>query len=57
MIHKFIPEIRIELVSPTNRGWKVKETKPKMSGRGVKTITSFYSKVDLEGEKALFKEL
>ena len=50
-VHKYSPEIEIELIEPTNRGWKVKQT------TGRKSKTAFFDKGDIMGAKAIFKPI
>ena len=50
-VHKYSPEIEIELIEPTNRGWKVKQT------TGRKSKTAFFDKQDIMGGKAIFKPI
>ena len=50
-VHKYSPEIEIELIEPTNRGWKVKQT------TGRKSKTAFFDKQDIVGGKAIFKPI
>lgn len=51
--HKHNSNISIELVSTTNRGWKVKETTKK--GNRSKTKTAFYDDQDIRGDKAIYE--
>ena len=51
--HKHNPNISIELVATTKRGWKVKETTKK--GKRSKTITAYYDDQDVKGDKSLYE--
>lgn len=49
--------LSIELVEPTSKGWKVKETETFANKRmKPKTKTKFYNTQDLEGARALFRK-
>lgn len=50
MVHKHDSTIRIELIEPTIKGWKVKQF-DKFSKKGK---IQFFNKQDIEGSKSLF---
>jgi len=52
LTHKHDPKITIELIEPTNRGWKVKQSTRK--GKNSKEKTAYFDSQDLKGEKSLF---
>lgn len=58
MRHVHMPELEIELVEPTNKGWKVIERNPNARGKKEKMAT--YTSLDLfgrRGEGALFSPI
>lgn len=48
LVHKHIPEISIELIEPTNKGWKVYQME------GKKKKVAFFDSQDIKGDRALF---
>lgn len=54
LIHKHNPDISIELVEPTNKGWKVKQTGDGTPKGKKKTKTAHFDKQDIKGPKSLF---
>jgi len=56
LTHKHDKNISIELISTTNRGWKVKQTEPK-GPRSTKTTTQHYDSQDISGDKSLFESI
>lgn len=48
--HKYNTEIEIELIEPTNRGWKVYQIE-----KGKKKI-AYFDKQDISGNKSLFEK-
>ena len=49
LAHKYIFEIKIELIKPTNKGWKVHQIE-----KGKKKI-KYFDKQDIDGKNSLFK--
>ena len=52
LTHKHDKSIEIELIEPTNRGWKVYQTT-----NGKKRKIAYYDKQDLVGDKSLFESV
>jgi hypothetical protein len=50
-VHKFNPEITIELIEPTTKGYKVYQFE-----RGKKKV-AFFNKEDINGSKSIFKKI
>jgi hypothetical protein len=53
--HRWNPEISIELISQTNKGWKVKQYGDGTPRGKKKVKTAFYDSQDISGPRALFK--
>jgi hypothetical protein len=51
LIHKHNPKIEIELIEPTNKGWKVYQIE-----KGKKKI-AYFDKQDISGDKSLFESV
>ena len=51
--HRHNSNIIIEVVSETKRGYKVKQTD--LGAKKLKIKTAYFDKVDIKGEKSLFK--
>ena len=50
-VHKFNPQITIELIEPTAKGYKVYQFE-----KGKKKV-AYYNNKDIKGEKALFEKI
>lgn len=50
-VHKYYPEITIELVEPTAKGYKVYQFE-----KGKKKI-AYYNAQDIKGDRALFEKI
>jgi len=48
LVHKYNPAIEIELIEPTNKGWKVYQIE-----KGKKKI-AYFNREDIKGDNALF---
>jgi hypothetical protein len=54
MKHKYLDDVSIELISTTNKGWKVKQTGDGTKRGKGKTKTAYFDDQDISGEKSLF---
>jgi len=50
-VHKFYPSITIEIIEPTNKGYKVFQYE-----KGKKKI-AFFSKQEVKGDQSIFQEI
>lgn len=51
LTHKYNPKIEIELIEPTNKGWKVYQIE-----KGKKKI-AYFDKQDISGNNSLFESI
>ena len=54
--HRHLPDVSIELIEPTKRGWKVKQWGDGTGRKRKKPKIAYYDEQDIEGSKSLFKK-